>query len=154
MNCKAYSRTLVMAALAVTTATFSYAADIRRLTLTEAIHLAISQNRAIKIARLKVTENEHKKAVERSNYFPAITNQSNALHITDLQIVEIPAGTFGIVGATPIPAQSLPIGQGQLTLFSSGTQLSQPLTQLIRIHQANRIDTAEVAASRDDLKKA
>jgi len=32
--------------------------------------------------------------------------------------------------------------------------ISQPLTQLIRIREANRIATAEVAASRDDLKKA
>jgi len=39
-------------------------------------------------------------------------------------------------------------------LFSSGTQISQPLTQLIRIRQANRIAAAEVAVSRDDLKNA
>ena len=32
--------------------------------------------------------------------------------------------------------------------------ISQPLTQLIRIHEANRIAAAEVAVSRDDLKKA
>ena len=154
MNRKIHTRTLAMAALAVITVASLHAADVRRLTLTDAVHLAISQNRALKIARLKVTENEHKKAGEHSAYFPAITNQSNVLHITDLQIVEIPAGTFGIVGATPIPAQGLLLPQGQLTLFSSGTQISQPLTQLIRIHQANRIAAAEVAVSRDDLKKA
>jgi outer membrane protein TolC len=39
-------------------------------------------------------------------------------------------------------------------LYSSGTQISQPLTQLIRIHEANRIAAADVAVSRDDLKKA
>lgn len=32
--------------------------------------------------------------------------------------------------------------------------IAQPLTQLIRIHAANRIAAAELAASRDDLKKA
>ncbi len=72
-----------------------YAADVRHLTLTEAVHLAISQNRALKIARLKVVENEQKKAGERSAYFPPITNQSNALHITDLQNIGIPAGALG-----------------------------------------------------------
>ena len=153
MNGKAYSRALVMVVLAFATAAPPYAADVRRITLTEAVHLAISQNRALKIARLKVTENEQKKAGEHSAYFPLVTNQSNALHITDLQFVEIPAGAFGIVGTTFIPAQGLILPQGQLTLFSSGTQLSQPLTQLIRIHQANRMAAAEVAVSRDDLKK-
>jgi len=32
--------------------------------------------------------------------------------------------------------------------------LAQPLTQLLRIHQANRMAAAEVASSRDDVKKA
>ena len=105
MNRETYSRALTVASLAVITAAVLYAADIRRLTLAEAVHLAIIQNRALKIARLKVTENEHKKAGEHSAYFPAITNQSNAQHITDLQFVEIPAGGFGIVAGTPIPAQ-------------------------------------------------
>ena len=44
--------------------------------------------------------------------------------------------------------------QGQNTFYTSGTQLSQPLTQLIRIHDENRIAAADVAISRDDLKKA
>jgi outer membrane protein TolC len=46
------------------------------------------------------------------------------------------------------------VGQGNLTLFSSGTMLAEPLTQLIRIRAANRIAVAELAASRDDVKKA
>ena len=70
-----------MAGLAALFGSPQYAADVRRLTLTEAVHLAISQNRALKIARLKVVENEQKKAGERSEYFPVLTNQSNALHI-------------------------------------------------------------------------
>jgi outer membrane protein TolC len=149
-----YSRSRPMAALVILAAASLPAADVRRLTLIEAVHLAISQNRALKIARLKVAENEHKKAGERSAYFPVIANESNALHITDLQFVEIPAGGFGIVAGTPIPAQGITLLQGQLRFFSSATQISQPLTQLIRIHQANRIAAAEVAVSRDDLKKA
>jgi outer membrane protein TolC len=154
MNRKNYFRASAVVALAIITAAPQYAAGIRRLTLTEAVHLAIAQNRALKIARLKVTENENKKARERSAYFPTITNQSNALRITDLQIIEFPVGTFGSVQGIPIPTQNLIVPQGQLTLFSSGTTISQPLTQLIRIHAANRIAAAEVAASRDDLKKA
>jgi outer membrane protein TolC len=130
------------------------AAELRRLTLTEVVRLAISQNRALKIARLKVIEKEQKKAGERSAYFPWITNQSNALHITDLQFVEIPVGVFGLAAGTPIPSRAIILPQGNLTLESSGTAISQPLTQLIRIHAANRMAAAEVAASRDDLKKA
>ena len=130
------------------------AADVVRLTLTEAVHLAISQNRALKIARLKVAENEQKKAGEHSAYFPNITNQSNLLHVTDLQNIVIPAGALGAAAGSLIPAQNVGLPQGQKTFYTSGTQISQPLTQLIRIHAANRIAAAETAVSRDDLKNA
>jgi len=128
------------------------AAEVRKITLAEAVDLAIHQNHALKIARLKVAENEQKKAGERSSYFPRITNQSSFLHVTDLENITIPAGALGV---TPlVPSQAINIGQGQENLITSGTQLSQPLTQLIRIHAANRLAAAEVAASRDDVKKA
>jgi outer membrane protein TolC len=153
MNYRAFARNMALAILAMQAAP-QYAADVVHLTLTDAIHLAIRQNRALKIARLKVAEMEHRKAGEHSSYFPSIANESNALHITDLQFVEIPAGGFGTVAGTPIPGQGITLPQGNLTLYSSGTQISQPLTQLIRIHQANRMARAEVAISRDDLKKA
>ena len=154
MNCVTLSRTLTIAVLAFLTAVPEYAAEVRRLTLTEAVHLAITQNRALKIARLRVMEHEQKKAGERSGYFPAITNQSNILHITDLQNVAIPAGAFGTAAGTLVPTRNVALPQGQKTLYSSGTQISQPLTQLIRIHEANRIAAADVAVSRDDLKMA
>jgi outer membrane protein TolC len=54
------------------------AAQARKLSLAEAVRLAVAQNRQLKIARLKVQENEEKKAGERSAYFPAITTRANA----------------------------------------------------------------------------
>jgi outer membrane protein TolC len=154
MNRGYLQRILAIAGVAAWSVAPQFAADIRHLTLTEAVHLAISQNRELKIARLKVLANEQKKAGERSGYFPVLTNQSNALHITDLQQVVIPAGTFGFIGGVPIPAQGITIPQGQLTFYSSGTQVTQPLTQLFRVHAANRVASAEIAISQDDLKKA
>jgi outer membrane protein TolC len=151
---RTYLYRIVTLAGLVMTAVPQYAAEMRHLTLAEAVHLAVSQNRTLKIARLKVTENEQKKAGERSAYFPQITNQSNALHISELQNIGIPAGAFGATGGTLIPTQGVNLPQGQKTLVSSGTMIAQPLTQLIRIHEANRIAAAEVAVSRDDVKKA
>ena len=148
------NRFVIVAAVGIVAATPQYGAEVRHLTLTEAVHLAISQNRSLKIARLKVTENEQKKAGRHSAYFPSLTNQSNILHVTDLQNISIPAGAFGIAGGSEVPAQNRMLPQGQKTFYTSGTQLSQPLTQLIRIHDANRMAAADVAISEDDLKKA
>ena len=153
MNRKRIFRTVAMAGLTALSSEPGHAADARHLTLTEAVHLAISQNRAVKIAKLKVVESGQKKADDHADYFPRITNQSNVLHVTELENITLPAGAFGIAAGAFIPPRSISIGQGQNTLVSSGTQITQPLTQLIRIHAANRIAEAEVAASRDDLRK-
>jgi outer membrane protein TolC len=128
--------------------------EVRRLTLSEAVHLAVEQNRTLKIARLRVKENQERKAGARSAYFPTITNQSNALHISELQNIVIPPGSLGTAAGASIPAQSISVEQGKNTLLSSGTMIAQPLTQLLRIHQENRIAAAEVATSQDELKNA
>jgi len=154
MNRTHFSHALGIAGLAVLCAIRASAGEVKRLTLSEAVHLALDQNRALKIARLKVRENQEKKAEERSAYFPQLTNQSNALHITELQNIVLPSGSFGTVGGTPVPTRSITINQGENNFFSSGTMLAQPLTQLLRIHQANRAAAAEMASSRDDVKKA
>src|SRR6266446_4812781 len=132
----------------------SLANEARHLTLTEAVQLALQQNRTLKIARFKVQENEHRKEAARSDYLPTITNQSNILHITELENLSDPAGAFGVAASVPIPNSGTQLPQGKKTLFSSGTMLAQPLTQLLRIRQENRVAAAEAATSRDDLKNA
>ena len=128
--------------------------EVRHLKLSQAVRLALEQNRALKIARLRVQENEHKKEGARSDYFPVITNQSNALHISELQDLTIPQGAFGNATGAPIPNVNTTLPQGKKTFISSGTMIAQPLTQMLRIHQENRIAATEVASSRDDLKNA
>jgi len=155
MNRKHLYRMLVMAGIAALCASPQDAAEIRRLTLSEAVHLALNQNRELKIARLKVAESEQKRAGAKATYFPEITNQSSFLHTTAFQNLEIPAGAFGVFpGVGLVPTRDTLINEGKQTFVTSGTTLAQPLTQLIRIHQANRIAKSEVAGSRDEVKKA
>ena len=147
-------RLVTVAALGLAVATVQYAGEARHLTLSEAVHMAIEQSRVLKIARLKVSESEARKAGARSAYFPSLKNESNILHVTDLQNVSIPAGAFGNAGGALLPSLDTILPQGRNTFYTSGTQLSQPLTQLSRIHDSNRIAAAEVAISRDELKNA
>jgi outer membrane protein TolC len=126
----------------------------RRLTLPEAIDLALHQNRALKISHLAVAAEEQNRLNVRSNYFPTITNESNFLHISDLQRVEVQAGSFGAIpGGVTIPTSNVVLPQGEKTLESSGTMLAQPLTQLIKIHQADKIAAADVRLSESAARK-
>jgi outer membrane protein TolC len=155
MNHTCLNRILLLAGLGVLAASSQKAAEVRRLTLTEAVNLAIHQNRALKIARLKVVESEQKRVATKASYFPELKNQSSFLHTTAFQNIDIPAGAFGVFpGGGLVPTRDTLINEGTQTFTTSGTTLAQPLTQLIRIHQADRIAKWEIAASRDEVKKA
>jgi outer membrane protein TolC len=125
-------------------------AQERRLTIQEAIDLALHANHSLRAASYQVSAEEEKRRIAKSNYFPSITNESNLLHVTDLQRVEAPAGAFG----SGIPASNVFLTQGTKTFESSGTMIAQPITQLIEIHQANKIAEADVNLSQASLKKA
>jgi outer membrane protein TolC len=116
------------------------------LTLDQAIDLALKQNHSIHLRSLSVDQMRSKKDEARSNYLPQVKASGSVLHITELAGIEIPAGAFGNFTSTgSVPSKSLFIDQGSATGYSGGVGLQQPLTQLLRIHQAN------VAAKQDVL---
>src|SRR5271166_6341133 len=120
----------------------------RHISLHEAIELALKHNHNVRIAAYKVEEQQHVKEVAKSAYFPSIRNDSHFLHLTDTQLIEISAGSLGTVAGTPVPTQSAIINQGGRNLVTSGTQLTQPLTTLLKIKPANDMAQAELKASR------
>jgi outer membrane protein TolC len=124
-------------------------APSRRITLREAVQLALKHNHNIRIAGYAVDEKQHAKEAAKGSYFPSIRNDSSFLRLTDTQLVQIAPGSLGTVGGTPLPAASSVINQGGRNLTTSGTQITQPLTSLLKIKQANEIAQADVRASRE-----
>ncbi len=120
----------------------------RHLALDEAVQLALKHNHVVRIAGYKVEEKQHAKEVARSAYFPLLRNDSGVLRVTDTQFVGIPTGALGTVDGTPIPGRSVVLNQGGHTFVTSGTSLTQPLTELLKIKPANDVADAELAASR------
>jgi outer membrane protein TolC len=121
----------------------------RHITLAEAVQLALKHNHIVRIAGYKVEESQHAKEVARSAYFPTIRNESRVFNVTDTQFIEIPAGALGTVAGTPIPARPAILNQGGKTFVTSGTMLSQPLTQLFtRVKPSNEVAQADLDATR------
>jgi outer membrane protein TolC len=126
----------------------------RHITLEEAVQLALKHNHVVRIAQFKVDESQHAKEVERSKYLPTLRNESRASKLTDTQFIQIPTGTLGTVGGSPIPAKSATLNQGGKTIVLSGTTLSEPLTQLFtRIKPANDSARAELNATRANAQQ-
>jgi outer membrane protein TolC len=121
----------------------------RQITLQEAVQLALKHNHDIRIAGYTVEEKQHAKEVAKSAYFPSIRNDSSFMHATDTQLIEIKSGSLGVAGGTPIPPANAIISQGGKNFTTSGTQLTQPLTTLLKIRRENDLAQAELKASRE-----
>ena len=123
-----------------------------RLTLDQAINLALKQNHSIHLRSLSVDQMQSKKDEARSNYLPQIKANGSVLHVTELEGVAVPAGTFGNYPSTgPVPSKPLFIDQGSATWYIGGVGLQQPLTQLLRIHQANVAAKEDVLVAKTQL---
>ncbi len=125
----------------------------RHMTLHEAVQLALRHNHNVRIAGYKVEEKEHAKEVARSAYFPTIHNDSNFVHITDTQLIQIQEGSLGTVAGNPVPSATATLNQGGRDLTTSGTQLTQPLTTMLKIRAANDMAQAELKASQQKSKQ-
>ena len=119
------------------------------LTLHSAVEMALAHNRHIELAHLAVTDSEAQKKVAQSHFYPNIKNESAVLHITKLEGVRIPQGAIGDTPATGVlPANTLVIGQGGATSYTSGTGLTQPLTQIFKIRAGVKAADADLNTAR------
>ena len=74
------------------------------------------------------------------------------MHLTDTQLIQVNPGSLGLAGGTPIPPVGTIINQGGRNLTTSGTQITQPLTTLLKIRQANNVAQAELRVSREKAR--
>jgi outer membrane protein TolC len=126
----------------------------RHITLQEAVQLALKHNHDIRIAGYTVEEKERAKQVAKTSYFPSIRNDSSFMHLTDTQLIQIKPGSLGLAGATPIPPGDAIINQGGRNLTTSGTQITQSLTTLLKIREVNNVAQAELRVSREKAQLA
>ena len=141
--------TAFSACVVVAQETSNTAPPPRQITLQQAVQLALKHNHDIRIAGYTVEEKERVKQVARSAYFPTIRNDSSFMHLTDTELIQIRSGGLGIAGGTPIPPADAIINQGGRNLTTSGTQITQPLTNLFKVRRENDLAQAELKATRE-----
>ena len=124
-------------------------AETKRLTLPEAVDLALKGNSALKIARFKVDEKGKKVDSTSADYYPHLSNYSSYMGNSESQLVTVPLPG---VGTIPVGGENLT--KGSSTFFLNGTVLSQPVTQLLKIHEATGIARSDQKVAEADVKKA
>jgi multidrug efflux pump subunit AcrB len=152
---RAANPAIVAILLALVLASAPVHAATRKLTLPEAVDLALKQNSALKIARARVRENQQKEVTARADYFPQLSNNTNLLGLSDRQLVTVPAGSLGVMpGIGPFPPSEVALDQGSTTVLLTNTTLGQPLTQLFKIRAANNVASADRRVTVAELKRA
>ena len=123
-------------------------AETRALTLDEAVQLALERNTALKIAAARVLEKAQARTAARSDYFPRLSDSAAYTMLSNNQIVTIPAGALGTVPVLgEFPQSPVEISQGSDTTLLNTLTLKQPLTQLLKVRDAERIAAAEQGVS-------
>ena len=129
-------------------------AETKRLTLPEAVDLALKGNSAVKIARFKVDEKGKKVDSTSADYFPRLSNESRYPGAFRPATGDHPGGILGqCPGPGPVSEKDTSIDQGSSTFFLSTTTLSQPVTQLIKIHDATKIARSDQKVAKAEARQ-
>lgn len=119
-----------------------------RLTLSQAVEMALQHNRHLVLAQQAVLDAKEQKTLAQSHFYPKISNESSVLHITELEGVVIPGGAFAHGANTGlIPPQTLTIDQGAKTTYTSGTGLTQPISQVFKIRAGVKAADADLLSA-------
>jgi outer membrane protein len=143
--------TAVLAAVAVSQASAQETAP-RLLTLDEAVHLAIANNRPLQIAGLEVSKAKLDVAQTKTKRLPAFSGTvlgSELLNEVSFTFKEGAFGTFPSTG--PIPNKDTKITTPQRPTALVVSQVTQPLSQLYKIHLGIR---AQEVATKVTSEKA
>jgi multidrug efflux pump subunit AcrB/outer membrane protein TolC len=135
------------------------AVEARRLTLDEAVEMALRQGTGPAMAAARVRQARAHQRVAQADYLPQLSVTANLATSDARARVTIPQGALGEDGAgRPLPFTDRAFEQGGGTAFYTTATVRQPLTQLVRVRQANRLAQAqarqaeaEAAAVRADV---
>lgn len=130
-------------------------AQARAITLDEAVALATKQNSTVKLAQLKTKEMASRVTEARANYFPIVSNESQAVHLGSMDRLVLSQGVLGTYpSAGPIPGKDISIKLGNQDFILSTTMVAQPITQLFKIHAGVDAAKADSGRYRADARRA
>ncbi len=145
---------LVLLLVVAPTLSSAEAPVVKHLTVETAIQGALQNSSGVKISRAKVEEAQAKRRTAWADYLPQLGADALWVNTTGDQLVKIPKGALGTIpGLGAFPTQETSLGQGDNTIYLQNITLGQPLTQLFKIHQGNKVASAEERLSQAELRK-
>jgi outer membrane protein TolC len=143
----AVKATFMLAVLAVALSTRAVAqtsSSRLRLTLDDAVALAVKQGYATNIANARLAATEARERGAAANLKPQMSVTGNHLRSSGRTSIVVPRGALGNESTGgPIPAADQRFDQGGASLTYTQLSVTQPVTQLWRIRQAQHLASAQ-----------
>lgn len=111
------------------------ASAVRTLTLDEAITLATSNNRSLRIATLEIDKSRWQVAEMKTKRLPSFSGTILGSQLLNEVSFNFPAGAFGtFAGLGPVPSTDTKITTPRQPVAYIVSQATQPLSQLYKVH--------------------
>lgn len=140
------SAIVVLVSLLVTTG--SILSQEHELTLSEAIRIALANNRNANIAKLDITKSEWQLASTKTARYPSFTTYLFGSGNITTPTFTFKEGTFGTIDGKPNPDKDIKIKLSTGVTGYTVDEVKQPLTQLYKIGLAIQEQRLEVDLSR------
>ncbi len=109
------------------------------LSLSQAVQIALDNNRPATIAKLDIAKSQWQVAQTKTKRFPAITTYLFASGNLTSPTFDFPAGLFVANNGAEVPGKDTKVSLSQGVTGNAAVQIAQPLSQLYQIHLAIRL---------------
>jgi len=126
-----------------------------RLTLDDALALAIKHGYATRIASARFAAAEEHEHGAAADLLPQLSATGNHLRSSGRTTIVVPRGALGNESSgTPLPGDDRRFDQGAAALTYTQLSLTQPVTQLWRIRQAQQLASAQTMSAAAERARA
>jgi len=125
------------------------------LTLPQAVAQALERNPGIHALQCGVAESRAKVFSAKASYLPELKTEVTYQGTSDRHEMTISRGSLGDVpGLGPFPTEDVRVAQGRTSVFLGSATLTQPLTPLYKLNQAEVAASADARTAVADLSQA
>lgn len=129
--------------------------DTVRLTLDEAVALAMKQGYTTRLAAARLASAKAHERGAVADLLPKLSASGNHLRSSGRTTIVVPRGALGNeASGEPLPAADRRFDQGAAALTYTQLSLTQPVTQLWRIRQAQELASAQTATAAAERARA
>jgi outer membrane protein TolC len=124
------------------------APSVTRLTIDDAVSLAMKQSYATRVATARLASAEAHERGATTDLLPQLSATGNHLRSSGRTTIVVPQGALGNESSgSPLPAADKRFDQGAAALTYGQVSLTQPVTQFWRIRQAQQLASAQTMSA-------